>query len=69
MTEKEARDIAAPDSWSWPMSEDAKRWVDTICKQKAQRGLDDIKAANAARKPVGEQFDHEEHERFMRGLG
>lgn len=58
MTEQEARAIAAPDAWPWPMSEDAKRWVDTVEKfeQRRQDGL-------------RETFNRAEHERFMRGLG
>jgi hypothetical protein len=52
---RQARAIAAPDSWPWPMSEDAKTWVESVAD---------------SQKPKHErQFDQEEHERFMRSLG
>ena len=57
MTPDEARAIAAPDSWPWPMSEDAKRWVQFVTD--IDEKIYEI---------VGD-FNHEEHERFMRGLG
>ena len=48
------RQVAAPDSWPWPMSEDAKRWVQSVAD---------------SQKPKHErQFDKQAHERFMRGL-
>jgi hypothetical protein len=30
MTETEARAIAAPDSWPWPMSREAAEWVKSV---------------------------------------
>ena len=54
MTPAEARAIAAPDSWPWPMSEDAKRWVQSVAD---------------SQKPKHErQFDKQAHEDFLRGL-
>jgi hypothetical protein len=63
MTESEARAIAAPDSWPWPMSEDASEWV--------KHFRDETYLAGTAVPVSGpaDQFNHEEHERFMKSLG
>ena len=54
MTEAEARAIAAPDSWPWPMSQDAQRWVRSVVE---------------AQKPECERkFDRQAHDDFLRGL-
>jgi hypothetical protein len=57
MTETEARAIAAPDSWPWPMSREAQQWVATVEKFEQRR-----------QDAMREQFNRAEHERFMRGL-
>jgi hypothetical protein len=55
MTEPEARAVAAPDSWPWPMSEDAKRWMQSVAD---------------SQKPKHErQFDKQAHEEFLKSLG
>lgn len=66
MTETEAREIAAPDSWPWPMSQEAQRWVEKSTQrtrfQCVARGCDGCMVCEP------QKFNRAEHERFMRGL-
>jgi len=58
MTPEQARAIAAPQldpAWNWPMSEDARKWVESV---------------EAQQKPKHErQFDRAQHDLFMHSLG
>jgi len=69
MTPDEARAIAAPDSWPWPMSEDAKRWVAWVGWVGGKSATKQPECFPEKDSTVGGDFNHEEHERFMRGLG
>ena len=60
---RQARAIAAPDSWPWPMSSDAQWWVKQV-----ERMNDPIHKTGVG-KPVGEQFDKQAHEEFLKSLG
>jgi hypothetical protein len=66
MTPAEARAIAAPDSWPWPMSEEAKTWVHN-CRVYEQLKRDT--ALTPEQQAEYDKFNSAEHERFMRGLG
>lgn len=70
MTDQEARQIAAPDSWPWPMSEDAKTWVHN-CRVYAQQTRDTALTPDQQRDydRWSGQFDRQAHDAFMRGLG
>ena len=60
MTESEARAIAAPDSWPWPVSKEAGDWVKFA-------SIDHN--AFAQRFAAGAEFDRKKaHDDFMRGL-
>lgn len=65
MTELEARAIAAPDSWPWPMSEDAKQWV---ASAKMQASKHETPAQQSSTGSAGGGFDRQAHDEFMRGL-
>ena len=56
MTEAEARAIAAPDleGRNWPMSEDAKRWVEFVME--SQKPEHERKFDKDAFKSFGRQF-------------
>lgn len=72
MTESEARAIAAPDSWPWPMSEEAEKWVRSAVGAELQASTPESPAQQGAVGGAvvgGEWFDCNEHERFKRGLG
>lgn len=66
MTPEQARAIAAPDSWPWPMSEEARKWVASAQMQASKPEMPDQQASAGG---AGHKFNRAEHERFMRGLG
>jgi hypothetical protein len=69
MTPEQAREIAAPDSWPWPMSQEAQRWVEQCVSIDADIArIVDEEFWDLIDAPA-EQFNRAEHERFMRGLG
>lgn len=75
MTPEQARAIAAPDSWPWPMSEEAKEWVENVlaksCKHEYvpyYEGIEKCRHCHDTRREQPQQFNRAEHERFMRGL-
>jgi hypothetical protein len=61
MTPEQAREIAAPDSWPWPMSQEAQQWVIESLEHNAL-----LKRIQQKQEP---QFNRAEHERFMKELG
>lgn len=70
----EARAIAAPDSWPWPMSKDAKEWVERVlkashCDHEFMPYYEGIEKCRRCHEVRREQFNHEAHERFLKSLG
>lgn len=83
MTETEAREIAAPDSWPWPMSQEAQRWVGQtqgrLIKTEVFQASGvytptlnpeavTVVVIGSMEKPHEPEFNRSEHERFMKGL-
>lgn len=60
LTPEEARAIASPDSWPWPMSQDAQRWADNC------RAYEQMKRDSALTPAQQEDFDRHAHDDFMK---
>jgi len=71
MTPAEACAIAAPDSWPWPMSRDAKEWVERVlkashCDHEFMPYYEGIEKCRRCHEVRREQFNRAEHDAFMK---